>query len=84
MNTKITIAQRFVQDSRTEGPDYVRPAAADLRAAGGVCVESANDNARGGSWSHSPTEWWEFPDGSRLEVAFSDCNVCSWGNPAQE
>ena len=69
--TPITIAGAFERE--TWGVEYIRPSNSSLRAAGGVLVSSSNDGAGNGSWSHSPTDLWEFPDGSRLEVAFSDC-----------
>lgn len=69
MNTNTTtIAGAFEQESW--GVDYVRPQDSLLREAGGVLISSSNDN---GSYSHSPTDLWEFPDGSRLRVAFSEC-----------
>ena len=72
MNTNTTtIAGAFEQKSW--GVDYVRPQDSLLREAGGVLISSSNDN---GSYSHSPTDMWEFPDGSRLEVAFSGCGEC--------
>lgn len=75
MNTNTTtIAGAFEQE--TWGVEYIRPSNSSLRAAGGVLVSSSNDGAGNGSWSHSPTELWQFPDGSRLEVAFSDCGEC--------
>ena len=70
MNTN-TIAGAFEQETR--GVEYVRPQGSLLRAAGGVLISSSNDN---GGWSHSPTEMWEFPDGSRLRVTCSDCGEC--------
>ena len=75
MNTNTTtIAGAFEQE--TWGVEYIRPSNSSLRAAGGVLVSSSNDGAGNGSWSHSPTDLWEFPDGSRLEVAFSGCGEC--------
>ena len=72
MNTNTTtIAGAFEQESW--GVDYVRPQDSLLREAGGVLISSSNDN---GSYSHSPTDLWEFPDGSRLRVAFSECGEC--------
>ena len=68
-----TIASRFERESGDWDGEYARPWGADLRKAGGVCVRSSNDGAGNGSWSHSPTEEWVFPDGSKLEVAFSGC-----------
>ena len=69
MNTNTTtIAGAFEQESW--GVDYVRPQDSLLREAGGVLISSSNDN---GGYSHSPTDLWEFPDGSRLRVAFSEC-----------
>lgn len=72
--TTTTIAGAFEQE--TWGVEYIRPSNSSLRAAGGVLVSSSNDGAGNGSWSHSPTDLWEFPDGSRLEVAFSSCGEC--------
>ena len=69
-----TIAGTF--ERQTWGVEYARPSSSSLRAAGGELVSSSNDGAGNGSWSHSPTDLWEFPDGSRLEVAFSDCGEC--------
>ena len=66
-----TIAGAF--ERQTWGVDYVRPQDSLLREAGGELVASSNDN---GSYSHSPTEMWEFPDGSRLRVTCSDCGEC--------
>ena len=69
-----TIAGAFERE--TWGVEYVRPQNSLLREAGGVLISSSNDGAGNGSWSHSPTDLWEFPDGSRLEVAFSGCGEC--------
>ena len=72
MNTDTpTIAGAF--ERQTWGVDYVRPQDSLLREAGGVLISSSNDN---GSYSHSPTDLWEFPDGSRLRVTCSDCGEC--------
>ena len=71
MTTNTTIAGAF--ERQTWGVDYVRPQGSLLREAGGELVTSSNDN---GSYSHSPTEMWEFPDGSRLRVTHSDCGEC--------
>ena len=68
-----SIAGRFERESGEWDGEYARPNGATLRAAGGVCLQSSNDGAGNGSWSHSPTEAWEFPDGSILEVGFSGC-----------
>ena len=70
--TPITIAGAFERE--TWGVEYVRPSSSSLRAAGGELVSSSNDR---GSYSHSPTEMWEFPDGSRLRVTYSDCGEWS-------
>ena len=70
-NDNITIAGAF--ERQTWGVEYARPSNSSLRAAGGELVSSSNDGAQNGSWSHSPTDLWRFPDGSLLEVAFSDC-----------
>ena len=51
--------------------EYQRPADKYLReVAGGTLVSSSNDG--NGGWSHSPTDEWEFPDGSFLTVTYSD------------
>lgn len=69
MNTNTTtIAGAFEQENW--GVDYVRPQDSLLREAGGVLISSSNDN---GSYSHSPTDLWEFPDDSRLRVTCSGC-----------
>ena len=73
-----TIAHRLERESGSWEGEYCRPWGFQLRALGGVCLESSNDGAGNGSWSHSPTELWEFPDGSRLEVACSDCGEVCW------
>ena len=70
-----TIARKLERESGSWDGEYARPLGCELRALGGVCLESSNDGAGNGSWSHSPTELWEFPDGSQLEVAFSDCGA---------
>ena len=69
--TTITIAGAFERE--TWGVEYARPSNSSLRAAGGVLISSSNDN---GGYSHSPTDLWEFPDGSRLRVTCSDCGEC--------
>ena len=71
-NTTTTIAGAFERE--TWGVEYARPTGKSLREAGGELVASSNDK---GSYSHSPTEIWEFPDGSRLRVTYSDCGECS-------
>lgn len=69
MNTNTTtIAGAFEEESW--GVEYIRPSNSSLREAGGELVSSSNDN---GGYSHSPTDLWEFPDGSRLLVTCSDC-----------
>ena len=69
--SNITIAGKI--ERQTWGVEYIRPSNSSLRALGGALVSSSNDDAGNGSWSHSPTEEWEFPDGSRLEVDYSRC-----------
>ena len=71
-NTTTTIAGAFERE--TWGVEYARPTGKSLREAGGELVASSNDK---GGYSHSPTEIWEFPDGSRLRVTYSDCGECS-------
>lgn len=48
--------------------EYVRPTRTMLTALGGIRIYSSNDE---GSFSHSPTEEWVFPDNSRVEVGYS-------------
>lgn len=67
----ITIAGAF--ERQTWGVDYVRPQDSLLREIGGVLIDSSNEN---GGYSHSPTDLWEFPDGSRLRVTCSECGEC--------
>ena len=75
MNTNTTtIAGAFERE--TWGVEYVRPQGSLLREAGGVLISSSNDGGGYGPWSHSPTELWQFPDGSRLRVTCSDCGEC--------
>ena len=75
MNTNTTtLAGAF--ERQTWGVEYIRPSNSSLRAAGGVLISSSNDGAGNGSWSHSPTDLWEFPDGSRLGVSASGCGEC--------
>lgn len=69
--TNTTIAGAF--ERQTWGVDYVRPQASLLREVGGVLIHSSNEN---GGYSHSPTDIWEFPDGSRLRVTCSECGEC--------
>ena len=71
MPMNITIAGEF--ERQTWGVEYVRPTNNSLREAGGALISSSNDGAGNGSWSHSPTDVWRFPDGSCLEVAYSSC-----------
>ena len=71
-NTTTTIAGAFERE--TWGVEYARPTGKSLREAGGELVASSNDK---GGYSHSPTEIWEFPDGSRLRVTCSDCGEWS-------
>ena len=71
---KVSIAGAF--ERQTWGVEYCRPSNSSLRAAGGELISSSNDGAGNGSWSHSPTDMWEFPDGSRLQVTCSSCGEC--------
>ena len=65
---KIAHAYAYDEDGR-----YYRPRDAVLEGMGGRIVASSNDGER--DVSFSPTDTWEFPDGSRLEVAYSDATV---------
>ena len=66
-----TIAGAF--ERQTWGVEYARPSNSSLRAAGGELIASSNDR---GGYSHSPTDMWGFPDGSRLQVTYSGCGEC--------
>ena len=84
MEKKETIAGQFVRQSGSWDGNYCRPWGAALRQAGGVCIRSSNDGQGNGGWSHSPTEEWKFPDGSYLEVAFSDCHEFTVSDDSEE
>ena len=69
-----TIAQDFYEAAYTEG-EYIRPLDSKIEAAGGIMIASSNwdDEGRETAQSFSPTETWEFPDGSILQVGYSFC-----------
>lgn len=75
MNTKRSIA-RQIHDIAYAKTYYSRPPKAELEAYGGVCTYSSNDGNHSG-WSFSPTEEWEFPDGSVIEIGYSAADVLS-------
>ena len=62
-----------------ETDEYVRPLESSLKECGGILVESSNWNSDGSQKttgiSFSPTELWEFADGSVLRVSHSGCEV---------
>ena len=72
----MSIAQKvvvFAYSLREDG-FYCRPRDSELREEfGGRMVSSANDGAS--LVSCSPTDVWEFPDGSRVEIAYSDATA---------
>ena len=63
----------FAYSLREDGL-YCRPMDGELREEfGGRMVSSANDGAS--LLSFSPTDVWEFPDGSRVEIGCSIAEV---------
>ena len=52
---------------------YSRPRDSEIAAFGGRLISSSNDGAS--LVSFSPTDVWEFEDGSRAEIAYSDATV---------
>jgi hypothetical protein len=70
----MSIASSFILNSFDyDEYKYHRPSEHQIIRFGGRCIESSNDNAGNSGWSFSPTEVWEFPDGSRMEVGYSLC-----------
>ena len=62
----------FAYSLREDG-FYCRPRDSELRDFGGRLISSSNDGES--IISFSPTDVWEFPDGSRVEIAYSDAEV---------
>ena len=73
MNT----AKMFELSAYESANGYCRPNDNHLAAVGGQKLQSSNWDHNGQSitsgYSFSPTDLWEFKDGSRLEVAYSGC-----------
>ena len=63
---------RFAYSMREDG-FYCRPRDGELRDFGGRLISSSNDGES--IISFSPTDVWEFGDGSRVEVGYSDAKV---------
>ena len=63
---------RFAYSMRDDG-FYCRPRDGELRDFGGRLISSSNDGAS--LVSCSPTDVWEFPDGSRVEIGYSNAEV---------
>ncbi len=61
-----TIAQQIEAESYDED-GYSRPSPA------GKLIWSSNWHSGTSGWSFSPTEIYEFEDGSKLEVGYSGC-----------
>ena len=59
--------------SLSEDGTYRRPRDGELRDFGGRLISSSNDGES--IISFSPTDVWEFEDGSRVEIAYSDATV---------
>lgn len=70
-NTMST-AGEFYTTAYADG-EYSRPRQSDLMHAGGVLVESSNED--NSTWSYSPTEVWRFPDGSALRVGYGIADI---------
>lgn len=70
-----TIAKQVVAlaYSLREDGFYSRPRDCEITALGGRLISSSNDGES--VVSFSPTEVWEFDDGSRVEIAYSDATV---------
>ena len=72
----MSIAQKvvvFAYSLREDG-FYCRPRDSELRDEfGGSLVSSSNDGES--IISFSPTDVWEFEDGSRVEIAYSDATA---------
>ena len=62
----------FAYSLRDDG-FYSRPRDSELRDFGGRLISSSNDGAS--LLSCSPTDVWELPDGSRVEIAYSDATA---------
>ena len=69
----VTIARDIASLCYPEGWEYVRPINSYLWERGGIRLSSSNDGE--GTFSFSPTDVWEFPDGSKLEVGYSVAEV---------
>lgn len=54
---------------------YCRQYAHEYLPRGAVLESSSNDDAGNSGFSFSPTEVYRCPDGSRVEIAYSDCSV---------
>ena len=54
-----------------ETGEYLRPLESQLKECGGILVDSQKTSGI----SFSPTELWEFADGSVLRVSHSGCEV---------
>ena len=59
--------------SLSEDGTYRRPRDGELRDFGGRLISSSNDGES--IISFSPTDVWEFEDGSRVEIAYSDATA---------
>lgn len=63
---------RFAYSLREDG-SYCRPRDGEIRAFGGRMISSSNDGES--IISFSPTDVWEFEDGSRVEIAYADATA---------
>lgn len=70
-------ANSFWYDMDYCNGQYLRPSEKELVANSGVLIFSSNYEDNGelktSGISFSPTEIWEFPDNSQLEVTYSGC-----------
>lgn len=77
--TMTETAYRFATAAYDDDGNYCRPSDLALGTAGGIKTESSNWDADGATvpsgYSFSPTDVWEFPDGSSLVVDYSGCSA---------
>ena len=74
-DSSLTSAEKVVLFAHSIREDgfYCRPRDGEIRSFGGRMISSSNDGES--IISFSPTDVWEFEDGSRVEVAYSDAEV---------
>ena len=73
METSIAEQVVYFAYSLSEDGTYRRPRDSELAAFGGRLISSSNDGES--VISFSPTDVWEFPDDSRVEIGCSNATV---------